>query len=217
MSNEDQLQAIQEIRSMMNKSSRFLSLSGMSGVIIGALAICCAFYMHYTVTSYNEMHGTSFNYVTILLHDNHFNLYLSIKYGIISATLLLVSLAIGFLLTYRKAKKHGESVWDETAWRVVKSLFVPLTVGGLVCIAFIYYGVFYFIAPMMLIFYGFALYNASKYTLSDIYSLGLIDMALGLLGLVFLDLGLLFWTLGFGVMHIVYGIAMHYKYDMKRA
>lgn len=217
MSNEEQLQAIQEIRSMMNKSSRFLSLSGLSGVVIGALAIFCALYMHYLVSDYNAQHGTDFNYVTVLAHDHSFNLSMMVRYGVVTGSLLVISLATCFFLTYRQAKKQGENMWDETALRVMQSLFIPLVVGGLVCIAFVYYGSFYFIAPMMLIFYGFALYNASKYTLTDIHSLGIIEMGLGLIGMMFLEYGLLCWTMGFGVLHIVYGIAMHYKYNMKHA
>lgn len=217
MSNEDQLQAIQEIRSMMNRSSRFLSLSGLSGVIIGALAIFCALYMHNMVAHYNAVHRTNLDYVTVLSHDHQYNLSMMYAYGVMASSLLLVSLCVCFLLTYRQARKLGENMWDETAMRVMTSLFIPLVVGGIVCLCFVMYNTLYFVAPMMLIFYGFALYNASKYTLSDIYSLGLMNMGLGVMGLMFLKYGLVFWTLGFGVLHMVYGVAMHFKYERKRA
>jgi hypothetical protein len=217
MSNEDQLQAIHEIRTLMNRSSRFLSLSGLSGIIIGALAIFCALYMHYLVVQHNELHGTHHDYVSVLTGEGHFNLAMMWRYGILAASLLAVSLTICFVLTYRQARKQGENMWDETALRVMKSLFIPLIVGGLVCLSFVFYGAFYFVAPMMLVFYGFALYNASKYTIGDIQSLGLIDMVLGIAGMIFLKQGLLFWAIGFGAMHIVYGAVMHLKYEIKRA
>jgi hypothetical protein len=69
------------------------------------------------------------------------------------------------------------------------------------------------VAPMSLIFYGLALYNASQFTYEEVRSLGLIQIVLGLLGAYFVSYGLLFWAIGLGVAHIVYGIYMHYRYE----
>ena len=55
--------------------------------------------------------------------------------------------------------------------------------------------------------------NASKYTLNDIRYLGLTEIFLGLVALVFLEYSLLFWAIGFGLVHIIYGIVMYYKYE----
>ena len=68
-------------------------------------------------------------------------------------------------------------------------------------------------APATLIFYGLALVNASKFTFEEIRSLGIVQIILGLLASYFIEYGLLFWALGFGIMHIVYGIVMHLKYE----
>ncbi|MGE5429024.1 MAG: hypothetical protein ACM3O8_14110, partial [Methylococcaceae bacterium] len=65
----------------------------------------------------------------------------------------------------------------------------------------------------MLIFYGLALVNAGKFTLSEVHYLGITEIVLGLMAAVFINWGLLFWALGFGVMHIVYGMMMYYKYE----
>ena len=53
----------------------------------------------------------------------------------------------------------------------------------------------------------------SRYTQRDIKYLGYTEIGLGLLAGIFLNYGLLFWSLGFGVFHIVYGVAMYYKYE----
>jgi len=69
------------------------------------------------------------------------------------------------------------------------------------------------IAPVMLVFYGLALINASKYTLNDIRYLGYAETVIGLIACFFVDYGLLAWTIGFGALHIIYGLMMFYKYE----
>jgi hypothetical protein len=63
------------------------------------------------------------------------------------------------------------------------------------------------------VFYGLALVNASKYTLTDIRYLGITEIILGILNIFFLRRGLYFWALGFGVLHIIYGLVMWWKYE----
>ena len=70
-----------------------------------------------------------------------------------------------------------------------------------------------YVAPTCLAFYGLALINGSKYTLSDIKYLGLLEVALGCICLFIPGYGLLFWAIGFGALHVLYGIIMWNKYD----
>ena len=69
------------------------------------------------------------------------------------------------------------------------------------------------VASVMLIFYGLSLVNAGKFTLGEIHYLGLTEIGLGILAGIFVSHGLIFWSLGFGLMHIVYGIVMYYRYE----
>ena len=103
-------------------------------------------------------------------------------------------------------------MWDATSRRLLTSFAIPLIAGGIFCLAMLFHGMFVFIAPATLIFYGLALVNASKYTFTDVQYLGYLEILLGLISLFFLGWGLLFWTIGFGVLHIVYGLVMHRKY-----
>jgi len=89
----------------------------------------------------------------------------------------------------------------------------PLICGGAFCGILFYYGVIGLLAPASLIFYGLALVNGSNYTLRDIRNLGYAEIILGFICAFNIGLGLLFWAMGFGVLHIVYGIVMYYKYD----
>ena len=59
---------------------------------------------------------------------------------------------------------------------------------------------------------GLALINGSKYTLSDIRYLGLCQVVLGCICIFVPAWGLTFWAIGFGGLHILYGIVMWNKY-----
>jgi hypothetical protein len=94
-------------------------------------------------------------------------------------------------------------------------MLIPLVAGGIFCIAMLYHGGAFIllISPAMLIFYGLSLVNGSKYTLHDIRYLGCLEIVLGLIAVFNLGYGIIFWALGFGVLHIIYGALMWFKYD----
>ena len=205
MEEKEYLKDLSEIRSIMEKSSRFISLSGLSGVMAGVYALVGA--------------GVAY----MIIYRSPYILYDSVRARELSPGVLLlfadalavVVLAIvtGIFLTSRKAKKDGATVWDAAARRLIVNLFIPLVAGGLFILVMYIRGYYSILAALLLIFYGLALINASKYTISDVRYLGFTEIALGLLAALFPGYGLVFWTLGFGVMHVVYGIVMHFKYD----
>lgn len=188
---------LSHIRSMMERSSRFISLSGLSGVCAGVAAIAGAIYAHYVIKTNN--HGFyKVSLPEILILD--------------AILVLLVSLICATYFTVSKSKKLGVSIWTTATKNLLINLAIPLIAGGIFCIALIYHNVYVFIAPATLVFYGLALINASKFTYSDIMYLGLCETALGLAAMFFPGHGLIFWATGFGVLHILYGILMYNKY-----
>jgi len=90
---------------------------------------------------------------------------------------------------------------------------VPLLAGGILILILLSKGNIGLIAPLTLLFYGLAIYNASKFSYDEMKFLGLIQVGLGLAGCWFIDYGILLWAIGFGVVHIVYGIYMHFRYE----
>lgn len=90
---------------------------------------------------------------------------------------------------------------------------IPLFAGGLFCFAMMLNGSAIMVSSVMLLFYGLALLNSSKYTMTDIRYLSYIEIALGLMAAFVPGYGLFFWALGFGVLHIIYGSIMWFKYD----
>lgn len=126
---------------------------------------------------------------------------------------LVAALLMGIFFTVRKARRQGLSVWNPTSKRLVRALLVPLVTGGIFCLALIRFNLIWLTFPTTLIFYGLALYSGSKYTVRDVEYLGLSEVGLGLLGLFWMGYSLLIWALGFGVLHIIYGAMMYFKYD----
>ncbi|MDN5200441.1 hypothetical protein QQ008_03690 [Fulvivirgaceae bacterium BMA10] len=202
--NQDYLNDISEIRSMMERSSRFISLSGLSGVFAGIYALIGA---HIANDIMNPVNYDITEKLKTLTTSN-------LKLLMLDVTIVLVlAIATGIFFTVRRAKKANQKIWDRTVQRLLINLFIPLAAGGLFCLTMIFRGVIGFVAPATLIFYGLALINASRYTVSDIRSLGLAEIALGLIAASFPGYGLIFWAIGFGILHILYGAIMYFKYE----
>ena len=207
--NQEQLEALQDIRQMMKQSNRFLSLSGLSGIFAGIYAIIGAWAGHHIIFGYNtynryELPNTDYKDMVLRCIG-------------ICILVLGMSLITALIFSKRKAKKNGYKLFDHTALRLMINMLVPLMAGGLFCLALLYHGrgTVVFVGPVMLMFYGVALVNGSKYTLHDIRYLGYLEIFLGVLSSFYIGFGLLFWTIGFGILHIIYGAIMWFKYDRK--
>ena len=191
---------------MMERSSKFMSLSGRAGIMAGIYALAAA-YIAYKILGFNPDEGASGTLNPGNLPDNLLE--------VISLAIIVLLLAIGtaIILSYKKANTRQEPLWNPTAKRLLLNMAVPLVTGGLLILIAISKGMIPFIIPFTLIFYGLALYGAGKFTYGEIRSLGLFQIALGLISALYTEYGLLFWALGFGILHIIYGIYMHYKYE----
>ena len=215
---EEQLGHLSEIRNLMEKSSRFLSLSGLTGIFAGIYALVGAYlvYSDFNIIP-SDTAGDSYSEFIKTANSGTDSVILKIQsLFIIGAIVLVLSLVTGYIFTSRKAKKQNLNVWDSTTKRMVVSLSIPLIAGGIFCLILIKHQVVGLIAPATLIFYGLALLNASKYTFNDIKYLGVLEIILGLVSAYYIGRGLLFWAVGFGVLHIVYGAVMYFKYDQNK-
>ncbi|WP_111309653.1 hypothetical protein [Confluentibacter sediminis] len=201
MESKDYLKDLSEIKNLMTKSSRFISLSGLSGILAGIYALTGAAVAYWLVENsareYLILDGTIFKLVLL-------DLFL----------IALLSVITGIYLTTKKAKKNGAKIWDSTSRRLVINFLIPLIVGGIYILIILGQQKYGQTGALMLIFYGLALINASKYSIGDIRYLGFIEIALGLIGALYPGLGFWLWVLGFGIMHIIYGTWMHFKYDV---
>lgn len=216
MNTQDQhLNALKDIKQMMERSSRFISLSGLSGIAAGICALVGAWFAN------NIIHS---NYATTSLLRNvndefyshqevSIKTYMGNSLFQIAIATLIAAFILSFLFTYLRSKKTNTPIWGKSSKRLLINVLIPMIVGGVYLLKLIEYRNYGLIAPGCLIFYGLALLNASKYTLIEIRYLGIAQIVLGIINLWFVGKGLYFWAAGFGVLHIVYGIVMWFKYE----
>ena len=204
---------LKHIRSMMERSSRFISLSGLSGVAAGTCAIIGAVIAYPYVMGKKPMFLNMEKGFADINHGNPLYVLNTYLFWIAAAT-LAGAILTAFIFTYLRSRKNGTPIWGTQAIRLIVNLAIPLVAGGLFLIKLANYGTFGLIAPGCLLFYGLALLNASKYTLPEIRWLGIFQIVLAIINLFFpFGYGIYFWAIGFGLLHIVYGIVMWNKYE----
>nr|WP_321242997.1 hypothetical protein [uncultured Psychroserpens sp.] len=200
MDSNNYLKDISEIKNMMNKSSRFISLSGLSGILAGIYALVGASIAYYLVShsarGYLILDGVVF-----------------IKCFATLIGVAILSAVTAIYLTTKKAKRNGEKIWDTSSKRLLVNFLIPLVTGGIYILIILNQERYGHTGALMLIFYGLALINASKYSLGDIRYLGYTEVVLGLICAFYPSYGFWFWVAGFGFMHIIYGTIMYFKYD----
>jgi hypothetical protein len=203
---EQSLEALRDIRRMMERSSRFISLSGLSGVSAGIFALVGAYIAHQLIRHYG------LNADTEPFPAEARDIFQLQMLGL-AAAVLVVALATSTWFTWRKARKSQLPIWDHASKRLAVNMMIPLAAGGFFVLGLMTRSDWTYVAPTCLVFYGLALVNASKYTLTDIRYLGLLEIALGCISMYFPHEGLYFWAAGFGVLHIIYGLIMWWKYE----
>ena len=200
------------IRGLMDRSTRFLSLSGLSGVIAGVFALAGAFIAHTYMANNLAVAEDPLSYGRNGAIQQDYLTHVTVLGGI-AVGVLILAITGALWFTLRRSKRMGQSLWDASARRMAINLALPLAAGGVFCLALLWHGLPGLVAPATLLFYGLALLNASKYTLNEIRWLGLCEVALGVAGSFWIGAGLLFWALGFGVLHIFYGSLMYLRHE----
>lgn len=191
---------IAEIRSMMERSSKFMSLSGWAGILAGFYALVGAF----VAWKFLGFNPDSIEYT--LAGDGLYYVFL------VALSVLLLSICSSIADSYYKAKSKGQKAWNVTSRRLLNDMAVPMVTCALLIIILINYQLIGLIAPITLIFYGLAIYNASNFTFKVMRIISYVQIFLGLLSCCFIQYSLLLWATGFGLVHIIYGIYM-FKYE----
>jgi hypothetical protein len=207
---------ISSIRNLMERSTKFISLSGLSGVMAGVYALIGAG-LAYRILKQQQQEFIEL--VKRLTYDRTHLFYGESGISpteslfLIALTVLVLSIGTGILLTVRKARKKGLSVINPSSKALLISGGIPLFTGGMFVIVLLGQGYFGIISSACLIFYGLALVAASQHTFGDVKWLGIFEIILGLVAMLHPGYGLVIWAFGFGVLHILYGTIMHFKYD----
>lgn len=200
---------LQAIRAIMERSSKFLSLSGLSGVMAGIFALLGAAVVWLYVLDWGRV---TYGELLYLLGEPSYA-GIGVILAVVAIMVLIFAVFGAVYLSYRKAMRAGKKLWAGPTRHLLFHLVVPLLAGAIFIIILVLRSDYGLVAPVMLIFYGLSLVNAGKFTFGEIQSLGLIQIVLGLLAAIFIQQGLLLWAIGFGVVHIVYGALMYYRHD----
>lgn len=200
---KDYIKDITDIRSMMERTTKFLSLSGWAGIMAGIYAVAGAFIAYQVL---------GFNPDTMAYESYAITGYIT-KIILLALVVLALSVITAVYFSKRRAVKRNEKLWNPTSRRLLVNMGVPLVTGGILALIFVYHELTGLLIPVTLLFYGMSLFIAGKYTYEDIKGLGLIQIVFGLVSAYFIEYSLLIWALGFGIAHIFYGIFIHAKYE----
>lgn len=193
----------------MEESSRFLSLSGLSGLFAGLIALAGAAFAVYIFLDGNFLLSGGF------FSAENAPLLNSLKINFFAEAIIILVLALGVsvFFSYRRSGQQGLKMWTPVSKRLLVSFFVPLITGGILILILYFQHQFRLIIPSMLIFYGLGLVNAGKFTFNEVFYLGLLEITTGLFSVIFPVYGIILWSFGFGLLHIVYGLTMYRKYE----
>lgn len=208
MVDQDQsLADLQHIKKIMERSGRFISLSGLSGIAAGICALGGAWF------AYKSIHAWGAGDCLLRDFSNSGCVIKLDSLLMIAAITFVAAFVSAFIFTYLRSKKNHVSLWGPATIRLLWNMVIPLATGSIFLYKMLQLHMFGLIAPGCLIFYGLALVSASKYTLSEVRYLGYCEIILGIINLWNIGYGLEFWAIGFGVLHIIYGVAMWWKYE----
>jgi hypothetical protein len=209
-SDTNSIEDIKAIRKIMEESSRFLSLSGLSGVFAGVTAIAGALVAYFFILDNGSIQFDE--YFKSLPGKETF----SIRWLLMAdaAIVLVLSVLVSLYFSMKKAKRDGKNLLTPISKRLLINFFIPLATGGAFTIVLLFQNNIHLIVPGFLIFYGLALVNAGKFTFGEIFYLGILEIITGLVSAFVPGWGLIFWIFGFGVLHIIYGLSMYRKYEV---
>ena len=201
---QQSLEELQHIKQMMERSSRFISLSGWSGIAAGICALIASFIAKRQIDNW-----ITSNYQT-RVED-----FSSLETSLLTLAIitLIAAFILAFIFTYYRSKKKGVSIWGTASRRLLVAVAIPLAAGGFYLLKEVELENYAMLAPGCLIFYGLALVNASKYTLGEVKYLGYSQILLGIINCWMIGYGLYFWAIGFGIFHIIYGVIMWSRYE----
>ena len=107
------IESVNEIKELMERSSKFVSLSGMTAVLAGVYALAGAYVAGQLLRS----------------EDNREGLIM------VASLVLIVSVVTACILSWYKAKKMRQKLFSKLTCRIAWNFSLPLLTGGLFCIA----------------------------------------------------------------------------------
>lgn len=198
MDKESALKDLYEINSIIDRSKRYTSISGVSIGIAGVFAIIGLFMAN------GVLKGEFGNFTT-----SQRELVCMYIFGLV----LVLSLLVMFILSSFKSVKSGEKIWNDKALKCLYSFFYPIATGGILSFLSYQNQQSDVVLSIQLIFYGLACIAGSPFSFKEFKWLGIGCLILGITSVVFPYYNLIFWGIGFGLFNIGYGLYIHFKYE----
>jgi hypothetical protein len=175
------------IRSTMERATAFTAVPGWGGVAMGITALVAAALAQTRATE---------------------NEWLAAWLGASA-----LALTIGGWSMAVKARRAGTSVLSYSGRRFVLSYVPPLAVGGLLTLVLVRAGLYGALPGTWLLLYGTGVVTGGAYSVRVVPIMGLCFMALGALALLAPpDWGDWLMALGFGGLHIIFGLIIARRY-----
>ncbi len=193
MSDKDYLKDITDIKKMMDKSSRFISLSGLSSIYTGVYGLI----------------GGAYYYVKEIKTDS-FSPYVAISIFLIVSVLSIITT---IYFTHKRAKKINEKAWSKTTEQLLSTFSITLVIGTCFIIILAFQEKFEQLLPLVPLFYGLSLIHAAKHTKNIVKPLGVIQILIALLCVLFIEQSFWLYVIGFGLVHLINGLIIYFKYD----
>ena len=204
------IQSVNEIKELMERSSKFISLSVWTGVLVGIYSLIGA-WAAVQILGLQQLTGGGYSSVLNVTTPMRLKTIV-----FLAGCVLVCSVLTALIISYYKSRKTGQKLFNKLTYRIAWTFSIPLLTGGLFCTALLYHKHYGLTSSVMLLFYGLSLINVSKYTFSNVAWLGYGFLALGILDCFFEGYGLFFWTVGFGIFHIIYGILFYFLYERRK-
>lgn len=175
------------IRETMERSTAFTAVPGYGGIFMGVTAIAAAYIAFTQPTIWQWM------------------------------TVWLVEGALGFLIglfaMWQKSKMAGTSLASTPAKKMILSFLPPMVCGVIITLGLWRLEHFEVLVPVWLLLYGAAVVTGGSYSVRAVPVMGWCFIALG--GIAFLlptRAADLMMALGFGLLHIIFGIVIARRY-----
>lgn len=200
MNNKNYLEDISQIKNLMAESSKFLVFTtGLSGFFSGLFAILGMIYIYVLADGdVNDIEQLTVNYRSTV--------------AVVLIIILALSTLVTVIFTRRNAKSQGQNPWNPIAKKMVFNFYTVGVLGAVYLLILFFQEKYDTIVELMLVFYGMALLNGSKYTFDQVKLLAYIQIALGLACSFFDSYDFWFWVAGFGLVNLIYGGIMYFGY-----
>jgi len=184
------------IREAMERSSSFTAVPGWGGVLIGATALIAAALAEW-MESIDRLAGLRGGRGWMLVWGWE----------------LPLALMIGGVAMKRKARAANVKLLTGPGRKFVLSLAPPLVAGALISVALVRIGSFDVLPGVWLLLYGVGVVAGGAFSVRVVPVMGMFFMGLGTLTLFAPPaFGRLMMAVGFGVVHIVFGLIIARRY-----